>query len=168
MPRTNIQIFACPDCAKLYKRRVDIWIDFDNPIPPSSPQADIPRLCKCGRVFLLAESTVIANLSPSDRPGKRKRSRNELSEWGLDEIEIPAFLRKRDDNAPPVPKPTFFTWVRKAGAWLFKGLKASTGLLATPFKPKPLPPKKSTIVKDVLWEMEALALPEQIAPKPPN
>ena len=165
MARTEIQIFACPDCAKLYKRRVDLWIDFQNPLPPSSPPSDVPRLCQCGRVFLLAESTVVANLSPSDRPGKRKRSKNELSEWGLDEIEIPAFLRKRDDNAPPAPKPTLFSRAKKVGAWLLRGIKAAAAILATPFKPKPTPPKKSAVVKDVLWEMEAIALPEQIAPQ---
>ena len=162
MARTDIQIFACPACSKLYKRNVDIWIDMRNSTPPSSPPANIPRLCQCERVFLLDESTVIANLSPLDRPGKRKRSRNKLSEWGLDEIEIPAFLRKRDDNAPPAPKPTIFSRAKKVGGWLFKTVKASAATLATPFKPKPVPPKKSAVVKDVLWEMEAIALPEQI------
>ena len=91
-----------------------------------------------------------------------------MTEDVMDRLDIPAFLRKRDDNAPPAPKTTFFSWVRKAEGWLFKGLKAAVGLLTAPFKPKPLPPKKSAVVKDVLWEMEAIALPEQIAPKPPN
>ena len=74
-------------------------------------------------------------------------------------------MRKRDDSAPLAPKPTIFSRAKKVGAWLFKAIKAAASLLAIPFRPKPVPPKKSAVVKDVLWEMEAIALPEQIAPK---
>jgi len=163
VPRTNIQIFACPACSKLYKRKVDIWIDFQNPRPPSSPGEGIPRVCQCGRVFSLSESTVIANLSPSDRPGARRAAKDALTEDVMDRLDIPAFLRKQatgDDEEIPLTESRPKRAPRKPG--LFSRLiKKTTSLVQ--FKREPR--KKTEVVKDVLWQMEEIALPEKIAPR---
>lgn len=161
MPRTNIQIFACPACSKLYKRKVDIWIDFQNPLPPSSPPEGIPRICQCGQVFRLSESTVIAHLLPSHRPGHRSPDYEPLSESGMDRLDIPAFLRKQaesDDVETPSTAPQTGEALRKPGfiKRLFKRVISLVRFKRTP-------QKKSEVVKDVLWQMEELALPEKIA-----
>lgn len=161
MARADIQIFACPACSKLYKRKVDIWIDFQNPRPPSSPPSDVPRICVCGRSFLLSESTVIANLSPSDRPGSRSASKGLITEWDIDSLDIPSFLRKRetDDDAEPSIRHSPRKTPLRTKVGLLTRLKTS---LASFFSQKRPPPKKSAIVKDVLWQMEELALPEKL------
>lgn len=153
----DIQLFACPACAKLYKRRVDVWVDLQAPRPPSSPSVHVPRICVCGRVFLLSESTVIANL-PGD--GGRGRGRDTLSEFGMDRMDIPAFLRKRDDleDTPGAAVPG------RNRRWWPSGL---LGALWNTLKPKPRQAKASSKkdpVQSVLWQMEAIALPEKIAP----
>jgi len=163
MTRADIQIFACPACSKLYKRKVDIWIDFQNPRPPSSPPSDVPRICVCGRSFLLSESTVIANLSPSDRPGTRRAAKDALTEDGMDRLDIPAFLRKQatgDDEEIPLIESRPKRAQKKPG--LFSRLLKKTASL---IQFKRAPRKKSEVVKDVLWQMEEIALPEKIAPR---
>jgi len=152
----DIEIFACPACAKLYKRRVDIWIDMSGAWQPSSPPPNVPRVCLCGREFLLSEATVVAYLSPKDR----KRP-TQMTERGVDEYEIPEFLRKRDDNGgesgkgvggakssrAPKQKSIFARWFER--------------LLAR-FRKPPVDAKKELLQK-VQWDMEAVALPERIA-----
>lgn len=162
MARTNIQIFACPACSKLYKRKVAVWIDFQNPRPPPSPHSDTPRVCVCGRSFLLSESTVIATLSPSDRPGSRSASKGLITEWNIDSLDIPSFLRKKattDEAEQPIDRAPRKSPLNPEFS-LFKKLKAGLTFLFSLRRP---PRKKSAIVKDVLWQMEELALPEKIA-----
>ena len=154
----DIQLFACPACAKLYKRKVDIWIDMRDPRPPSSPPSHVPRICVCGRSFLLAESTIVANLTAS----QRKRP-DTLDEFGMDELDIPAFLRKREDSDDllPVVKRSVSRKKRvlhAMGKWLSQMLKD----LAARLK-KPERKTKKDLVQSVLWDMEAIALPEKIA-----
>ena len=154
----DIQLFACPACAKLYKRKVDIWIDMRDPRPPSSPPSDIPRICVCGRSFWLAESTIVANLPASQR--KRPET---LDEFRMDELDIPAFLRKREDSDDllPVVKRSVSRKKRvlhAMGKWLSQMLKD----LAARLK-KPERKTKKDLVQSVLWDMEAIALPEKIA-----
>ncbi len=137
--RPETQLFACPACAKLYKRKVDVWIDMRYPRAPSSPPSDIPRICVCSRVFLLSEATVVAHVN--NRPSHRNR----LHAQGMEESQIPAFLRKRtSDEAPPKP-PGFFTR-------LMQRLRTRRD------QPDP--------VEDVLRDMERIALPERMAPTP--
>jgi hypothetical protein len=157
----DIQLFACPACAKLYKRKVDVWIDMRDPRPPSSPPSDIPRICVCGRSFLLAESTIVANLPIS----QRKRS-DVLDEFGMDQLDIPAFLRKREDSDDllPVVKRSVSKkkkLLRAFGQWLSELFQT----LAERFK-KPEKRTKKDLVQSVLWDMEAIALPEKIAQSP--
>ena len=155
----DIQLFACPACAKLYKRKVDVWIDMRDPRPPSSPPSDIPRICICGHSFLLAESTIVANLPIS----QRKRA-NTIDEFGMDELDIPAFLRKREDSDDllPVVKRSV-SRKKKAlhaiGQWFYRTLQELLGR----FKKREKKTKKD-LVQSVLWDMEAIALPEKIDP----
>ena len=161
MPRTNIQIFACPACSKLYKRKVEIWIDFQNPLPTSSPPEGMPRICQCGRVFRLSESTVIAHLSPSNRPGYRSPVYKPLSESGMDSLDIPAFLRKQ---AEPDHVETPSTASQTGKAFRKPGfIKRLFKRVVSLVRFKRASRKKSEVVKDVLWQMEELALPEKIA-----
>ena len=151
----DIQLFACPACAKLYKRRVDTWIDMQNPRPLSSPSGKVPRVCVCGRSFLLAESTIVANL-----PAYRKKRSDALDEFGIDQIDIPAFLRKREDSddSLPIIKRVSPQKKKTTGAiigWFFRVLQR----LKTP-KEK----TEKDLVQSVLWDMEAIALPEKIDP----
>jgi hypothetical protein len=155
----DIQLFACPACAKLYKRKVDVWIDMRDPRPPSSPPSDIPRICVCGRSFLLAESTVVANLPASQ--GKRSDT---LDEFGMDELDIPAFLRKREDSDDLLPVVKRSVSHKKrvlhaVGKWLSQMLKDLAARLKKPEKKT-----KKDLVQSVLWDMEAIALPEKIDP----
>jgi hypothetical protein len=155
----DIQLFACPACSKLYKRKVDVWIDMRDPRPPSSPPSDIPRICICGRSFLLAESTVVANL-----PASQRKRVDALDEFGMDELDIPAFLRKREDSDDLLPVVKRSVSRKKKvlhamGKWLSQMLKD----LATRLK-KPEKKTKKDLVQSVLWDMEAIALPEKIDP----
>lgn len=153
----DIQLFSCPACSKLYKRKVDTWIDMSGPWQPSSPAPDVPRICVCGHVFLLSESIIVANLSGTD-PNRPSDS----STVGMDELDIPEFLRRRDDDDgdyPRVSRPpavTISTQKSLIAQWI-------ESLLAR-FR-KPAKPTKNQVVKNVLWEMESTALPERIAPQ---
>jgi len=98
----------------------------------------------------------VAYLSPKDR----KRP-TQMTERGVDEYEIPEFLRKRDDNGgesgkgvggakssrAPKQKSIFARWFER--------------LLAR-FRKPPVDAKKELLQK-VQWDMEAVALPERIA-----
>jgi len=154
----NIQLFACPACAKLYRRKVDVWIDMRDPRPPSSPPSDIPRICVCGRSFLLAESTIVANL-----PASQRKRPDALDEFGMDELDIPAFLRKREDSDDLLPVVKRSVSHKKRvlhamGKWLSQMLKDLAVRLRKPEKKT-----KKDLVQSVLWDMEAIALPEKIA-----
>ncbi len=162
--RPETQLFACPACAKLYKRKVDVWIDMRYPRAPASPSASIPRVCNCGRVFLLSEATVIAQLDRS-RPHP-----DALNEYGMDRVDIPAFLRKQatgDDTEPPpkpAPKQVLVPALRKrpgAFARLWIALCNFLGVDGTEAQRKAA---KGNPMQEVLWDMEASALPERIAP----
>lgn len=156
----DIQLFACPACSKLHKRKVDTWVDLRYPRPPSSPPVDVPRICVCGRVFLLSESTVVANL-----PGSRRTNPDALREDGMDRMEIPAFLRKREDDDDQRPTHQKKTSTHKGAQETRKGLISRLlETLAARFK-KPQKNTKKDLVKSVLRDMEAIALPERIAPK---
>ena len=155
----DIQLFACPACSKLYKRKVDVWIDMRDPRPPSSPPSHVPRICICGRSFLLAESTVVANLPAS----KRKRP-DALDEFGMDELDIPAFLRKREDSDDLLPVVKRSVSRKKEvlhaiGQWFYRALQDLVGRFKKPEKKT-----KKDLVQSVLWDMEAIALPEKIDP----
>ena len=155
----DIQLFACPACAKLYKRKVDVWIDMRDPRPPSSPPSDIPRICICGHSFLLAESTIVANLPVS----QRKRA-NTIDEFAMDELDIPAFLRKREDSDDLLPVVKRSVSRKKKvlhamGKWLSQMLKDLAARLRKTEKKT-----KKDLVQSVLWDMEAIALPEKIDP----
>jgi hypothetical protein len=155
----DIQLFACPACSKLYKRKVDVWIDMRDPRPPSSPPSHVPRICICGRSFLLAESTVVANL-----PASQRKRPDALDEFGMDELDIPAFLRKREDSDDllPVVKRSVSrkkNLLHAMGKWLSQMLED----LAARLK-KPERKTKKDLVQSVLWDMEAIALPEKIDP----
>lgn len=164
LPET--QLFACPACAKLYKRKVDVWIDMRYPRAPASPSASIPRVCNCGRVFLLSEATVIAQLDRS-RPNP-----DALNEFGMDRVDIPAFLRKQaigDDTEPtpepPAPKPVVAPTLRKRPgpfARLWVRLCNALGVDGTEAQRRAA---KGNPMQEVLWDMEASALPERIAPE---
>jgi hypothetical protein len=153
----DIQLFACPACAKLYKRKVDVWIDMRDPRPPSSPPSHVPRICVCGRSFLLAESTIVANL-----PASQRKRRDVLDEFGMDELDIPAFLRKREDSDDLLPVLKRSVSHKKRvlhamGKWLSQMLKD----LAARLK-KPERKTKKDLVQSVLLDMETIAIPERI------
>ena len=123
----------------------------------------MPRVCQCGRVFSLSESTVIANLSPTDRPGARRAAKDALTEDVMDRLDIPAFLRKQatgDDEELPLIESQRKRAPRKPGL-LSRLLKKTASLVQF----KRAPRKKTEVVKDVLWQMEEIALPEKIAPR---
>ena len=158
--RPDIQLFACPACTKLYKRKVDIWIDMRDPRPPSSPPSHIPRICVCGRSFLLAESTVVANL-----PANNKQKPAVLDEQGIDQLVIPDFLRKRADSDDLLPmvsrslsqkKKAFYIII---GRWLSRMFYGQADRLKKPEKKA-----KKDLMQSVLWDMESIALPEKIDP----
>jgi len=164
MARADIQIFACPACSKLYKRWVETWIDFQTPRLPRSPSVAIPRTCVCGHTFLLSQSIVVANLSPTDRPKSRiPQSARRINEWEIDTIDIPAFLRKRDDSAADQTRtaPPSSPFKSEQG---LESLRQLWFKFLAFFKLKNKSSTKSDIVKKVLWGMEATALPEQVVP----
>ncbi|MFN4999369.1 MAG: hypothetical protein ACK5FQ_08800, partial [Betaproteobacteria bacterium] len=127
---------------------------------PSSPPEGIPRVCQCGRVFPLSESTVIANLSPSDRPGRLKFGPEPLSEFGMDRLDIPSFLRKRaetDEAETSLTQPVSRA-SQKRPRFVGRLLRRAISFFSSRRSPR----RKNEAVKDVLWEMEALAIPEKV------
>jgi len=114
-------------------------------------------------LLCVTESTVIADLSPSDRPGASRAAQDALTEDIMDRLDIPAFLRKQatgDDEEIPLIESRPKRAPRKPG--LFSRLIKKTASLV---QFKRAPRKKTEVVKDVLWQIEEIALPEKIAPR---
>lgn len=148
----EIQVFACPACSRLYKRWVPTWINLDQPPDPVlSPSADIPRVCDCGRVFMLDESVVVTRFTPGERPIEL------LTMDSIDRLDIPAFLRKNEIELHPKPEPPKENPVWKGIKAFGSGIKKFIKFLTTKRKPKLLDPKWA-----VRREMVARAKPERV------
>jgi len=81
----------------------------------------------------------------------------------MDRLDIPAFLRKQatgDDEEIPLIESRRKRVQKKPGL-LSRLIKKTASLVQ--FKREPR--KKTEVVKDVLWQMEEIALPEKIAPR---
>ena len=150
--RPEIQVFACPACSQLYKRWVPTWINLDQPPDPVlSPSADIPRVCDCGRVFMLDESVIVTRFTPGERPIEI------MTIEGVNRLEIPAFLRKREIEAEPSSAPPKVNPLWKGLKGIGSGIQSLIKFVTTKSEPK---------LMDPMWgvrrEMVARAKPEQL------